>query len=337
MVDKDFFIKIPNIMINDESSLIRKYGDKFFLVYIYLERRKTIEGISHITLLDCIEKCKYKPKSGKGKVNDQFKDTFISLKESGFLNIDIDFKKIKIHDFIECKLNNVESDFFQLTLKEIDLIFNYKGKEDFINILKVYSSIKSKIYRNEKNLSCCITGNYEVAFPSYERILRDTNLKSKSTLKSCLDVLIDELKLLVVGNNGDRVKKSTGEVKRDNNTYSLNSPYGIENLKGALKYLKAQNEELGWKYIKAKDNRSLGGKKSQLKRKIENGKATIEDIKELEEIQNTLDKNKYKSIAKEEKEDLINNQAVEHDSFEFESDEYEDLNIVDFWGEKVPS
>ena len=329
MIKKELnnFVKIPNEMILGEKSLIKRYGDKSFLTYIYLQQNLTLRGKIHLSLGDLIKKSGYEQCRTKGKTNDQFKDILILFKKDNIIETDIDLSKVRVNDFIECTINNnLSKDFFTLTDFEIDVILNYCNNIAPISILKVYAAIKSRIYINKNNTSSVITGHYQVSFPSYKTISSDTGIKKEATIKECIDILVNDLKLLIVGNNGDRVKRITGEVKRDNNTYALNTDEGIESLKDALKFLKVKNEEYGWDYITAKDNRSLGGQKTQIKRKIKNGIATKKDLNKLEEIENTLNKDNYKSTMKDDKRDFEEKERlIEKSIMSLEDEE-------DFWG-----
>ena len=170
--------------------------------------------------------------------------------------------------------------------------------------MKVFSEIECRRYKNEDNVNPETYSEYEVAFPSYIQIGQDTGISSQDSIKKYIDILV-ELKLIIVGNNGDRVNTITGEVKRDNNTYALANDRGESSLRGALRLFKQKNEESGWKYKTFKDHRSLGGEKKQILKAIKENKATKKQLERLEEIEGILNKENYKTIEQEEIEELL--------------------------------
>lgn len=276
------FIKIPNKMIIGDTTIVKKYGKKAFIVYMYLKRYEPLRGVTNISLRDCIKECGYTPKSGRNNSIEKFRNILIGFKSEGIIKTDSNLEKVKVNNLIKCCLEEVNDRFFILTDDEIDKIYGYEGNEDKLNILLVYAEVKARIYKNKDNKDSRYTGHFEVAFPSYKKIAEDTLICSMTTIKKCLSILIDDLELLIVGNNGDRIKD--GIVKRDNNTYALNDDEGIRSLKHSLKYFKEENENNGWEYKTFKDNRALGGEKAQINKKIKNGIATESDINRLIEI-----------------------------------------------------
>ncbi len=295
------FIKIPNHMMIGEKSLIKKYGDKALVVYIYLENHRTLRNNLYISLKNCIEECGYIPKNGKGKTTDQFRKILVGFKEEGIIETDVDLEKVKINDLIRCNIQEIDDKFFTIYDCELDKIINYEKKEDKLNILKVFAEIESRRYKNANNINPEICSEYEVAFPSYKQICLDTLISSEDSIKKYINILV-ELGIIIVGNNGDRVNTITGEIKRDNNTYALANDTGESSLRGALRLFKQKNIEQGWEYKKIKDNRSLGGEKSRIIQSINNKTVTEKQLKRLKEINNILDKENYKITNKEQKE-----------------------------------
>lgn len=295
------FIKIPNNMIVGEETLIKKYGDKALIVYIYLENHRTLRNNLYISLGNCIDECGYTPKNGKGKTTEQFRKILVGFKEEGIIKTDVDLEKVKINDLIHCTMQEIVDKFFTIYDCELDKIIEYEKKEDKLNILKVFADIESRRHKNADNDDVELSSWYEVAFPSYKQLCLDTLISSEDSIKKYINILV-KLEIIIVGNNGDRVNKITGEVKRDNNTYALADDRGESSLKGALRLFKQKNENEGWEYKKFKDNRSLGGEKSKIIQAINNGIATEKQLERLEEINNILDKENYKTTNKEQEE-----------------------------------
>ncbi|WP_317412209.1 hypothetical protein [Clostridium baratii] len=306
------FIKIPNEMIVGERTIIKKYGIKALLVYIYLEKHKTLRGDIYLSLGNCIKECGFKLNNHKGKTNEQFRNILVGFKKEDIISTDIDLTKVKINDLIKCTIQEVEDKFFILTDTEIEKILNHDCKEDKVNILGVYAEIKARINRKAKGESDSrCTGHYEVAFPSYIQICEDTKIKSFKTLHTYLEILKDDLKMIVFGNNGGRVNKYTNDMKFDNNTYALNTNEGKESLKQSLKYFKQNNEEIGWEYKTFKDNRVLGGEKTPILKRIKNGTATEEDYIKLDLINTQLNRDKYKTTKQEEVDIYLDQEEID--------------------------
>ncbi|MCC5421378.1 hypothetical protein [Clostridium perfringens] len=295
------FIKIPNKMIVGEETLIKKYGDKALIVYIYLENHRTLRDNLYISLSNCIEECGYKPNKKKGGTNEQFRNILIEFKNEGIIETDVDLEKVKINDLIHCTMKEVDDKFFTIYDCELDKIIDYEEKEDKLNILKVFAEIECRRHKNGECVDPETHSEYEVSFPSYKQICLDTLIASEDSIKKYIDILV-KLNIIIVGNNGDRINTITGEVKRDNNTYALANDRGESSLRGALRLFKQKNEDNGWKYKNFKDNRVLAGEKTQILKAIKENRATIKQLQRLKEINNILGKDEYKTTEQEERE-----------------------------------
>lgn len=302
------FIKIPNEVILGEETIIKRYGIKSLLVYIYLEKHRTLRGDIYLSLANCIKECTFEQGKGAKGNNTQFKKILVGFKKENIITTDTDLEKIKINDLVKVNIQEVTDRFFILTDTEIDKIMKLANKSDKNNnILGVYAEIKARINRKVKGeLDSRCTGHYEVSFPSYIQMCKDTNIKSFDSLHMYLEIL-KEMEMIYIGNNGGRVNKYTGEVKYDNNTYSLLE----DDLEQSLKFFKQSNIEIGWEYKKIKDHRSLGGKKKQINKKIKDGTATEEDLKELEYINNILGADQYKTTKEEEVDRYLEEQEID--------------------------
>lgn len=283
------FVKIPNNMIVGEETLIKKYGDKSLLVYIYLQKHLTLRDKCYISLANCIEESGYKLNKNKGKTNEQFRNILIGFKKEGIIKTSTDLEKVKINDLIILSVKEVEDKFFILTDEEIDKIMNYIGKEDKLNLLKVFCEIKARMYQRNFNESI-MDGKYEVSFPSYKKICRETGITAYKSIHTYIKILV-KLNLIRYKNLGSRINTETGEIKFDNNTYAIYKKGWEDEIDGAIKLYKSKNKELGWKYKNIKDNRALAGKKTQILKKINNNTAIEEDYIQLDYINQKL-KNK---------------------------------------------
>ncbi|EOU1943285.1 hypothetical protein DMN42_13315 [Clostridium perfringens] len=185
---------------------------------------------------------------------------------------------------------DVKEKFFTLEDYQYKWIMEYKGKEEKLNILKVFCLIKARMYRRSEDEGIH-DGIYEVAFPSYKDISYNC-LISESNIKKYIDILVD-LKLIKYDNLGQVIDRVTGEVKECNNTYVIYKSGWEDELQGSMGLLKKKLKEQGYIIPRKErkiDNRSLGGKKTQINKRINNGTAIEKDYIELEKINSQLKK-----------------------------------------------
>ncbi|MGL4912171.1 MAG: hypothetical protein ACRC3Y_07025, partial [Romboutsia sp.] len=156
------------------------------------------------------------------------------------------------------------------------------------NLLKLFCNIKSRIYKRKSDAEI-IEGKYEVCFPSYAMISSETGI-SDNNIKRYLDILVG-LDLIRYKKSGTIVNKENGKAKDGANTYALFNENSEEEIKSSINLYKSKERAKGnvFKNSKISNNvKKLGGKKGAIKKKINSGKATIEDHKELEEIERKL-------------------------------------------------
>lgn len=289
------FVKIPNEMIlpNEEGkTMIKDINCKVLPIWIYLKNHEC-KGNCYFSLEDMVAECGYKPDAHKGKINDKFKDILSKMiKEKIIIEINIDpkDKQFKANTFIKCKLMDVKEKFFTLEDYQYKWIMEYKGKEEKLNLLKVFCLIKARMYRRSEDEGIH-DGIYEVAFPSYKDIAYNC-LISESNIKKYIDILVD-LKLIKYDNLGQVIDRVTGEVKECNNTYAIYKHGWQDELEGSMGLLKKKLKEQGYiipRKERKVDNRSLGGKKTQINKRINNGTAIEKDYIELEQINSQLKK-----------------------------------------------
>ncbi|ELC8402631.1 hypothetical protein QYB42_002785 [Clostridium perfringens] len=310
----DKFIVLPNRAFRNEygEPLAIKYKDKFgeagksvALIYAYLEHRRTYLDECYFSIEDMIRKLGCKPETGKGRMNDNFKNVLNCLKEDGYIKTSIDFTKTNINKLITVDLIRPENNFFKLEQYQYEWIMNSKSKSKKNNLFKLFCAIKSRIATRHK-IENIYDGMYEVAFPSYITLSKDTGI-GQGNIKKYIDELV-EMKLIKYSNLGTIYNQSTGETKECNNTYAIYKKGWEEELNGSIRLLKQKLKEDGWKLIKKEPDKnidSLKGRKGYLTKQINKGIATQEEIEEYKQIENKLEKrrqnkkqnNKTKEIA----------------------------------------
>ncbi|XZN14405.1 hypothetical protein ACSW9O_16210 (plasmid) [Clostridium perfringens] len=284
---EDGFSLVPNNIITDDDSILKQYGDKGFLIMLYIIRHRTVYNKAYITIENCIEECGYKPSRTKGKTNDQFKEVVLKMIDDGVIKAKINKEKIGISDLIICNLEQEYDNFFKLEGYQYDWIMNSKSKCRKINLLKLFCAIKVRMQTRHKSENI-YDGLYEVAFPSYMRIKMDTGI-SESNIKKYIDELV-ELNLIRYDNAGRMINSITGEEKECNNTYTIYKEGWEDEIQGSIRLFKKKKKEEGWIFIKKENNnkKSIGGRIGYLKKCINNGTASEEMIDEYNKVKNKL-------------------------------------------------
>ncbi len=101
---------IPNDLIIGDESILNQYGEKAFLIMLYINMHRTGFNKAYISLANCIEESGYKLNDTKGKTNDQFKDVLkILIKDKKIIT---NTNRFKLNDLIICELEEINNSFF---------------------------------------------------------------------------------------------------------------------------------------------------------------------------------------------------------------------------------
>lgn len=125
-------------------------------------------------------------------------------------------EKITRHTYLSARIAfaNKKEYYNNVDLKLIDVILesdkSIKEKKAMIYLLVLLIS-----YR----------GSNKYAFPTIECLIEDSGM-SKSSVHSAKDEL-SKLGIIIYSNNGAKINKSTGEIKKDNNKYIITEKHTI--------------------------------------------------------------------------------------------------------------
>lgn len=233
---EEYFIKLPNNLVwtyeEGEKSLISELNSKTTMVLTDLMFRCNWNGICYFTLEDIIIELGYTPRTGKGKINEQFKEILISLEDSGFIyDSNVSMKEIKSSTFIKCKINsNIPKDeydndiqFFRVFYTDFQKVINIKSNLDKDIMLNVFYYINSRIKHradDDRSMSCQVRfgeGKSEYTYFKYTEVTKDLSI-AEQTFKEHIDVL-KENKLIYFGNIG--LVEKDGYTKVSNNIYTI--------------------------------------------------------------------------------------------------------------------
>lgn len=274
---KEHFTLIPNKLFRGEESLYSKYNDyKLINVLEYLYTNTNRKGITMFTLEDIIISNGLKVDTHKGKSVDQFKGMLKFLKENNIITLELNIDKIKKNDLIKCEYNgldiNEKGDYINFTiLKDSDreTILNYnEEKIDNIKLLFYFSYINSRIYKKLDDEDT----KPQVAFPSYEQIVKDTGI-AESTITKYNNILV-KLNIIAIKNAGSYKSKDGNMVKEAPNFYALKE--FEHELDKAIEVWKRERNDIT--FVKTNNNRQHNGFIARINQLEVKGKATAEQI-----------------------------------------------------------
>ena len=188
----------------------------------------------------------------------------LSLSASDFIIV-----KLNIYDYKEDKDGNkYKTSFFILKDSEYNSIMSYSGNLDKYNLLNLFCNLKSRMWKNDKDASPA-ERIPEVAYPSYDTIMRDIFIESDKTLKQYIDTLV-ELDLIRFDCAGDMIFNIDGSqpIRRKSNfTYALFKPQWELELEHAISLFKSRKRANGWEFL-TKDKEISANEKRSVTQKI---------------------------------------------------------------------
>lgn len=274
---KEHFTLIPNKLFRGEESLYSKYNDyKLISVLEYLYTNTNRKGITMFSIADIITEYNGVVKTGKGKSVEQVRALLMFLEEQHIITNVNNIDKVKSNDLIKCEYNgldiNEKGDYINFTiLKDSDreTILNYnEEKIDNIKLLFYFSYINSRIYKKLDDEDT----KPQVAFPSYEQIVKDTGI-AESTITKYNNILV-KLNIIAIKNAGSYKSKDGNVVKEAPNFYALKE--FEHELDKAIEVWKRERNDIT--FVKTNNNRQHNGFIARINQLEVKGKATAEQI-----------------------------------------------------------
>lgn len=222
------FVKIPNIFIR--KNIYTEYGlNRIFLIpFIMINRNRTYEDKSHITIGQVMDYCGYKKSTHKPKVFFEIIKSILFLVENNYIEASFDPYRIGYDDSIEINIISknfdVETDFTKFANKDFDKIFKIDSTPTKESLLVCYLYIKSYIIQRKRDkdgneLSDHPCESPEAFYRSIENMAKELSM-SKDTINQCIDYLTtssDNRTALLI-------KREVGSVKVDKNRPPKNVP-----------------------------------------------------------------------------------------------------------------
>ena len=218
---KNYFTRIPNRFI--QTDIKKEYGINriFYIVYILIDKHRSYEDQSYITISEIFELCGYKQSRHKPKIFYEIIKVLLFLNESNMIRIisDFDIYNVGYTDCIQmdilCQNFDAVDKFSKLTSSQFDFIMMNESSINRENILVAFLYINSYIFIRQKDKN----GNEllsepqkkpEAFFRSIDTMSKDLSM-SKDTINQCLQCLTSS-----IGNKEPLlIKKEVGSVQPD--------------------------------------------------------------------------------------------------------------------------
>lgn len=215
------------------KSYLERYDELFLLMYIYLQRHRSIEGYVSLTVKDFLLYYNYKPNRSKGRINDKIYNIlrlmisqkfiqYIGCYSNGGLasldGIDCDVMfTVQIISFDEKW--NPQGDFVKVLYVEVDKL-RHKNVKFMGKVLNLYLNVKKHITSDENNATAQM-----VAFPSEETLARECGF-CVSSIKTYTGILCN-IGMLYMNNYGSYLRMYKGQeiITNSNNVYALEEKY----------------------------------------------------------------------------------------------------------------
>lgn len=215
----EYFTRFPNGYI--QGNIKTKYGvsRKFYITYILIDKYRSYEDYSWITIRKVMEFYGYKTTKHKPKAFHEILDVLEYMVNNKMIEVKQDLDSIGYDTGIEIKIipDNFEfrKDFSKITSSQLDFIMMNESSINKENILMAFLYINSYIYvrQRDKNGNETMTNpetKPEAFWRSIESMSKELSM-SKDTINQCIQYLtssIDDKEPLLV-------KKEVGSVQPD--------------------------------------------------------------------------------------------------------------------------
>lgn len=215
----EYFTRFPNDYI--QGNIKSKYGisRKFYITYILIDKYRSYEDYSWITIRKVLDFYGYKTHRNKPKAFKEILDVLEYMINNKMIEVKQDLDSIGYDTGIEIKIipDNFDfgKDFSKLTSSQFDFIMMNESSINRENILVAFLYINSYIFIRQKDKN----GNEllsepqkkpEAFFRSIDTMSKDLSM-SKDTINQCINYLTSSI--------GDKepllIKKEVGSVQPD--------------------------------------------------------------------------------------------------------------------------
>ena len=245
----NYFTRVPNDFI--QKNISKEYGVNriFLIVYIFIDRNRTYEDMSYISIGEILRSCGYKTTRRKPKLFNEIIKCILFLKENYFIDVSFDIYSIGYDDLIKIKIISknfdAQSNFTKIYGKDIDIILNSKTRLNKESIITTFLYINSYIGCRKKNQDGSepdnAKDNPEAFWRSIESMAKELSM-SKDTINQCIEYLTtsseDSPALLVKREVGSVQPDKSKPPKNVPNIYVLNKEGYEKEIEWALNKMK---------------------------------------------------------------------------------------------------
>lgn len=227
MDKEEYFTRFPNEYIQTNIKTTFGVSRKFYITYILIDRYRSYEDYSWITIRKILEFYGYKTTKHKPKAFHEILDVLEYMINNRMIEVRQDLDSIGYDTGIEIKIISENFDaienFSKITSSQLDFIMTNESSINKENILMAFLYIDSYIFIRRKGSdgvpSSDSSNNPEAFWRSLESMASDLSM-SKDTLNQCIKCLTSpsrEREPLLI-------KKEVGSVQLDPNKPPQNLP-----------------------------------------------------------------------------------------------------------------
>lgn len=230
----EYFTKVPNKYIR--CDIVKNLGisNKFFIIYILIDRYRSYEDYSWLTVKEVFEFYNYKNPGRKSKAFKEVIDILIYMSKTNMIKIYQSLDEISYDTGIKIKIIpenfDCKENFTKFTTSQFTSILAATDSINKENLLRVFLYVSSYIGAQKNGDGY----DYPAAFYKSVTHMSDEIGMSKKTITQCLDCLIQ--------NNGYfnplLVKREVQDLKRVPHIYTFNNEDCETNIKQAIEKIK---------------------------------------------------------------------------------------------------
>ena len=222
-----YFTRMPNIFIQNNLYKIFGLNRIFLVVYILIDRNRSYEDKSYLTIGQVFRCCGYKINRNKPKIFYEIIKSLLFLRENNFIDTEFDYYSIGYEDCIEIKIikDNFDTsdNFTKIYGNQFDAIMMADSSLNRENILMAFLYINSYIgCRSRKDDGSEFDDakdKPEAFFKSIKNMSEELSM-SKDTINQCINYLITPTE----NTPALLVKKEVGSVQPDKSKPPKNVP-----------------------------------------------------------------------------------------------------------------
>ena len=223
----EYFTRFPNKYI--QGNIQKQFGvsRKFYITYILIDRYRSIEDFSWITIRKVLNFYGYKTTRHKPKAFKEILDVLEYMVNNKMIEVQQDLDSIGYDTGIEIKIISENFDhpkkFTKITSTQIDTIMMSDSSINKENLLMAFLYINSYIGcrgEHSENINSRTPQEYPEAFwRSIQKMSQDLSM-SKKTIGDCIDYLTTSID----GNDSLLIKHETGYIPQDDNKPPKQAP-----------------------------------------------------------------------------------------------------------------